>query len=216
MKKKRVRFCLIILIPVIVFDWMLLLRMEQYVSDKVTAAAGTAQLITREIQYFPIAVSTNAPLSFDFADSWMAERTYGGSRSHEGCDIITTEDVRGIYPVVSMTDGVIESIGWLQLGGYRIGIRSPGGIYYYYAHMESYAAGLAEGQDIRAGQFLGFVGDSGYGEEGTVGQFLVHLHIGIYVPDADGEDAAVNPYPYLEAVRETVIRAAYTNPEDSR
>ena len=82
--------------------------------------------------------------------------------------------------VVSLED---YQMGWLELGGYRIGIRSSGGIYYYYAHMESYAEDLQEGSEVFAGQFLGFVGDSGYGAEGTTGQFVVHLHLGIYVPD---------------------------------
>lgn len=111
---------------------------------------------------------------------------------------MTTENERGIYPIVSMTDGVIEALGWLRLGGYRIGIRSSSGIYYYYAHMESYAEDLTEGSNIKAGQFLGFVGDTGYGAEGTIGQFAVHLHVGIYVQDANGEDVAVNAYPYLK------------------
>ena len=44
----------------------------------------------------------------------------------------------GFYPVISMTDGKIEKIGWLSLGGYRIGIRSPHGGYFYYAHLASY------------------------------------------------------------------------------
>ncbi|MCC8080989.1 MAG: M23 family metallopeptidase [Lachnospiraceae bacterium] len=209
MKKKCVHICLLALITVILTDWFLLARMDRSAAGKKTAGIGMEQLITDEVRCFPIAVSSDDALSFDFADSWMAERTYGGERSHEGCDIITSADVRGIYPVVSMTDGVVESIGWLSLGGYRIGIRSPGGIYYYYAHMESYAADLTEGQQVLAGQFLGFVGDSGYGDEGTVGQFAVHLHIGIYVPDADGEDTAVNPFPYLEEVRDTVVHADY-------
>ncbi len=76
----------------------------------------------------------------------MAERTFGGNRHHEGTDLMTTENERGIYPIVSMTDGVIEALGWLRLGGYRIGIRSSSGIYYYYAHMESYAEDLTEGR----------------------------------------------------------------------
>ena len=64
--------------------------------------------------------------------------------------------------------------------------------------MESYAEDLTEGSNIKAGQFLGFVGDTGYGAEGTIGQFAVHLHVGIYVQDANGEDVAVNAYPYLK------------------
>lgn len=129
-----------------------------------------------------------------------------------------TRDVRGIYPVVSMTDGVIENVGWLQLGGYRIGIRSPGGNYYYYAHMESYAENICEGMRVKAGEFLGFVGDSGYGGEGTTGQFAVHLHVGIYTPDREGNDQAVNPYPYLKSLEEDCIFSDYEEPgkEESR
>ena len=122
---------------------------------------------------------------------------------------MTTENQRGIYPVVSMTDGVIEAIGWLRLGGYRIGIRSSSGIYYYYAHMESYAEDLTEGSEVKAGQFLGFVGDTGYGEEGTTGRFAVHLHVGIYVPDDSGADVAVNAYPYLKKAESRQIFADY-------
>ncbi len=211
MKKKRVRFYLPVFISVILFDWMMIQIVRSAAGDG-SVSEEKEQLIVQEMKYFPVAVSADEILSFDFADTWLADRTYGGERSHEGCDIIMSEDTRGIYPVVSMTDGVIEAIGWLRLGGYRIGIRSSGGIYYYYAHLESYAADLKNGQEVSAGQFLGFAGDSGYGEEGTVGQFAVHLHIGIYVPDADGEDAAVNPFPYLEAVRENVITAEYGSP----
>ena len=111
-----------------------------------------------------------------------------------------------------MTDGTVEQLGWLKLGGWRIGIRSPGGMYYYYAHLESYAEDLQVGSEVLAGQFLGFVGDSGYGEEGTTGQFVVHLHLGIYVPDENGEDQAVDPYPFLEERREDLIQADYGLP----
>lgn len=169
--------------------------------------------IDQEVKCFPIAYETDGKMTFDFADTWLSERSFGGDRRHEGCDIIPSANIPGCFPVVSMTDGVIEKIGWLKLGGYRIGIRSSGGNYYYYAHMESYAVDIQEGSEILAGQFLGFVGDSGYGEEGTTGQFVTHLHVGIYVPDQDGEDQPVNPYPILENVKYKVIRAEYKNPD---
>ena len=45
------------------------------------------------------------------------------------------------------------------------------------------------------------MGDSGYGDTpGTVGNFPVHLHIGIYINDADGNEVSVNPYWVLRAL----------------
>lgn len=214
MIKKRHRFYLILLTGFIGMSCALKSRIEATLDHSAENALDrdVDRQISREVCFFPIAAETGQDdaSSFVFADTWLDERTYGGERSHEGCDIIPAEDIRGVYPVVSMTDGVIENIGWLELGGYRIGVRSSGGMYYYYAHLESFAEDLEEGLEVQAGQFLGFVGDSGYGEEGTVGQFAVHLHIGIYVPNEDGEDEAVNPYPYLEQVKEAQIQAEYT------
>ena len=69
-----------------------------------------------------------------------------------------------------MTDGVIVNKGWLEQGGYRLGIVAPGGAYFYYAHLDSYAE-LEEGDVVQAGDILGYMGDSGYGEEGTKGKF---------------------------------------------
>ncbi len=43
-------------------------------------------------------------------------------RGHEGIDIMALKNQRGLYPVLSMTDGVITNLGWLEQGGYRIGI----------------------------------------------------------------------------------------------
>ena len=41
---------------------------------------------------------------------------------------------------------------------------------------------------------------------------MVHLHLGIYVPDENGEDQAVDPYPFLEERREDLIQADYGLP----
>ena len=42
------------------------------------------------------------------------------------------------------------------------------------------------------------MGDSGYGPEGTTGQFAVHLHVGIYVDDETGSEISINPYWVLK------------------
>ncbi len=49
---------------------------------------------------------------------------------------------------------------------------------------------------MKAGELLGYMGDSGYGPEGTTGKFDVHLHMGIYVY-LDGEEISLNPYYVL-------------------
>ena len=165
------------------------------------------ETIFRDLVYFPIPVSSR-PDTPDVAyeDSWQQKRTYGGERGHEGCDIMGTQRERGFYPVVSISDGVIERIGWLEQGGWRIGIRTESGLYLYYAHLYSYADGLAQGDSVRAGELLGYMGDSGYGkQENTVGNFEVHLHVGMYVKTDHFPELSVNPYwvlYYLEKHRQ--------------
>ena len=164
--------------------------------------------VLSDLVYFPLAADLSEPNICAYEDSWQNARTFGGDRKHEGTDLMTATNERGIYPVVSMTEGTIEQLGWLKLGGWRIGIRSSSGVYYYYAHLESYAPDLIEGMAVKAGQFLGFAGDSGYGTKGTTGQFDVHLHVGIYVPGDHG-DEPVNPYLYLKEIEHSKIRAQY-------
>lgn len=158
-----------------------------------------AATIREDLQLFPVPQSTlHTQYAVSYEDSWMSARTFGGDRGHEGTDLMLTPDRRGIFPVLSMTDGIVEKKGWLPQGGYRLGIRSERGIYYYYAHLYDYADDIEEGTPVCAGQLLGFAGDSGYSNiEGTTGNFPVHLHVGIYYNDENGQETAVNPYPFL-------------------
>lgn len=158
-------------------------------------------LILNEIKGTPVPKDY---VSFvNYSDSWNEARNFGGDRHHEGTDILsdTATKRRGEIPVLSMSDGMVEQIGWLKLGGYRIGIRSPKGVYFYYAHLYSYAPGLKRGVKVQAGDILGYMGDSGYGKkEGTVGKFPVHLHLGIYRNDSRHGEYSVNPYGFLQKV----------------
>ena len=135
--------------------------------------------------------------SFGFDNSWAFARTYGGKRTHEGTDIMPPDQKRDYYKVYSVSDGVISNIGWLPQGGWRVGITAPNGTYFYYAHLSSYAD-IAKGDEVKAGDFIGYMGDTGYSEiEGTTGNFPVHLHFGIYFI-VDSEEVSVNPYWILQ------------------
>lgn len=171
---------------------------------KLSAAYGT---IFNDLQYFPVPLSSNLKTpDITYEDGWMEKRTYGGDRSHEGCDIMGNRMPRGFYPVVSITDGTVERIGWLEKGGWRIGVRAPSGAYFYYAHLYRYEKEWQEGDTVKAGELLGYMGDSGYGvEEGTVGNFEVHLHLGIYIKTDHYSELSINPYwilKYLEKNRQ--------------
>ena len=114
-------------------------------------------------------------------DTWGAAR--GSDRSHEGVDIFAP---RGT-PVLSTTRGVVSSVREAGLGGKQVWVTGPAMERHYYAHLDGWAAGLAAGQVVWAGDTLGYVGDSG-NARGTP----PHLHYGIY-----RNEGALDPLPRL-------------------
>ena len=173
------------------------------------AYVQSCRAIWNDVKYFPIPQSLDdTEDKISYVDSWMFERNYGGKRGHEGTDIMAEKNTPGYYPVVSMTDGVVTEKGWLEKGGWRIGITAPTGAYFYYAHLDSYAE-LEKGDPVKAGDLLGYMGDSGYGEEGTTGEFPVHLHLGIYLKEGT-EEISVNPYPVLRYAENARIKCVYS------
>lgn len=168
-----------------------------------------------DIKYFPVPRSNKRKEWVNYVNSWNYERTYKENRTHEGTDVMGDINKDGIYPVVSVSDGYVSNIGWLELGGWRIGITSPSGIYYYYAHLDSYAKEYKEGDVIRAGDIIGYMGSTGYSKvEGTKNKFPVHLHFGIYItpdPDiaADYEEIALNPYNILKINENNTLIYSY-------
>ena len=172
--------------------------------------AAACRAVWDDLKYFPVAEASNRTgMTVSFVNSWMFDRDYCGIRWHEGTDIMPSVSERDLYPVVSMTDGTVRNMGWLELGGWRIGIDAPGGAYFYYAHLSSYAD-LQEGDEVKAGDLLGYMGDTGYStKEGTTGNFPVHLHLGIYLYDGE-EEISINPYPVLKYTEERRIRYRFS------
>ncbi|CAN5851443.1 hypothetical protein BH18ACI4_BH18ACI4_23280 [soil metagenome] len=115
------------------------------------------------------------------ANTWHAPRD--ASRLHEGQDIFAP---RGT-PTYSATRGYIYNIGQNSLGGQTVSVIGAGGRVYYYAHFDSYAPGIAEGDYVTPQTVLGYVGTTG-NAQGTP----PHLHFGVYTPTG-----AINPLPLL-------------------
>lgn len=175
-------------------------RLLHFHKEEIEKQEAYLDSIWSDIVYFPVPDTIwDEEKKVTFGDTWMQSRTYGGDRGHEGCDIMADINERGNYPVISVCDGTIEQMGWLELGGYRIGIRSPHGAYFYYAHLSDYAEGLSIGDEVHAGELIAFMGDTGYSKtEGTVGNFDVHLHFGIYLNDENKQEFSVNSYSILQ------------------
>ena len=160
------------------------------------------------IKCFPVMYSLTDSFEVIYEDSWKAPRSYGGEREHEGCVLFCSrEDARcDTIPIVSMTDGVIEAMGWLPLGGYRVGIRSDTGVYFYYAHLASFSDKWEVGDQVKAGEIIGYMGDTGYSEiEGQGGNFPMHLHLGIYIRTDHYEELSINPYACLNYAKDAGI-----------
>ncbi len=66
------------------------------------------------------------------------------------------------------------------------------------------------GDKVEPGTLLGYMGDSGYGvQEGTVGNFEVHLHLGIYLKTDHYDELSINPYWVLRYSEKFMRQASY-------
>lgn len=114
-------------------------------------------------------------------NSWHAPRS--GGRLHEGQDIFAA---RGTA-VRAAAEGYVVRVGESPLGGNTVWVTGAGGRSYYYAHLDSYAEGLAVGDYVTPESVLGYVGTTG-NAAGTA----PHLHFGVYT-----HTGALDPLPLL-------------------
>ena len=123
-------------------------------------------------------------------DNFHEER---GKRRHEALDIMAP---RGTA-VVAVDDGRVAKLYRSGAGGLAIYQFDPAQKrVYYYAHLDGYSKGLAEGQDVKRGDVVGFVGSTGNAPE-----HAPHLHFAIFDLGEDRrwwKGRAINPYPYLK------------------
>lgn len=154
---------------------------------------------------YPFAEGVKVSRSDDYGNA----RTYGGNRTHEGNDLIVDKGT----PIINIESGFLKRIGWSNYGGWNVIIESlDGKRRYYYAHMLKFANYKTLNQKIEAGQIIGYVGDSGYGSEGTTGQFIAHLHLQIEVKYDDvNELINIDPYTFLNFIESYKVKTIDEN-----
>ena len=152
-------------------------------ASSASAFAGRAILV-------PVAGIEAEQLVDTFADA-----RGGGSRSHQALDIPAPAGTA----VLAAGPGIVEKLFLSDEGGNTVYVRSADRrTLHYYAHLQDYAAGLREGQQVERGQRLGSVGSSGNADPAAP-----HLHFAILSvdPDADWWEPGrpINPYLLLRA-----------------
>jgi len=123
-------------------------------------------------------------------DSFYDARSEG--RIHQALDIMAPRDT----PVLATDDGKVMKLRESDRGGIMLYESDGSGLYlYYYGHLSHYADGMFEGKELKRGEVIGYVGDTGNAGAGNY-----HLHFGISKLTAPGKwygGEPVNPYPLL-------------------
>ncbi|MFL6593219.1 MAG: M23 family metallopeptidase [Luteimonas sp.] len=149
-------------------------------NPRVAAVPGADALL------LPVAGVAPAQLTDTF------NQTRDGTRRHEALDIMAA---RGT-PVLAASDGTIAKLFTSVPGGLTIYEFDPTRTYaYYYAHLDRYAAALAEGNPVHRGDVIGYVGSTGNASEDAP-----HLHFAIFVLGPEKQwwkGTPIDPYPLL-------------------
>jgi peptidoglycan LD-endopeptidase LytH len=167
--------------------------------------AAAERPLSAEVEYLrarqlvvPVAGASSSRIRDSFADA-----RDGGARTHRAIDILAP---RGT-PVLSADEGIVLRLSTNTLGGITVYATDPSErIVYYYAHLDGYRPGLAQGSLLAKGDTIGFVGTTGNAPEN-----VPHLHFQVMRMPSDrlqywnGEP--INPFPLLREAATRVSRA---------
>jgi murein DD-endopeptidase MepM/ murein hydrolase activator NlpD len=153
---------------------------------------------TEEVPVVSQAAPPSAPLMIPVANVAAAQLhdTYsesrGAGRPHEAIDILAPRGTK----VFAVNDGKVVKLFNSVPGGTTLYQFDPTETYaYYYAHLDSYAPGIAEGRQLKRGELIGYVGSTG-----NASPAAPHLHFAVFELGPQKrwwEGKALNPYPML-------------------
>lgn len=128
-----------------------------------------------------------------FVDDWWFPRFVPTFHLHEGTDIFAPMGT----PVRSPVEGVVRRVDG-PVGGLAVYVKQKDGTDFYMAHLAGFAEPV-DGQTVKVGDVVGYVGDSGNAKGGAP-----HVHFEIHPKGK----AAVNPKPFLDLWITEAIAAA--------
>ena len=173
---------------------------DQFAPRPAAVSPGLARAADRALP--PVAASDIPPQSLiipvqgvspgQLSDTFTQARE-GGLRLHDAIDIMAP---RGT-PVLAAAGGIVEKFFTSAAGGLTLYLRCDDRrLIQYYAHLDAYAPGLAEGQHVAQSQLLGTVGSTG-----NANPDAPHLHFAIQLTDPAAHwnqpSRPINPYPLL-------------------
>ena len=124
----------------------------------------------------------------ELKDTYGAARS--GGRTHRGVDIFAAKGT----PVLAAARGIVVKRASGGAGGTALYVRGEDGrTVYYYAHLDRYRAGLTEGDLVRRGDVVGYVGETGNASR-------PHLHFAVTAvsdPNRWWRGRDLNPVPLL-------------------
>jgi peptidase M23-like protein len=153
-------------------------RVASHEPLKVTPPLGQRHFV------FPVAGPS------DYIDTYGAFRSDVPGNWHHGDDIFAPLGT----PVVAVASGTINRVGWEHVGGWRLWVRDEAGDEFYYAHLSGYAPTDLHSDRVRAGEVIGFIGNTG-----DAFSTSPHLHFEVHPRQLLhlGYDGAVDPTRYL-------------------
>lgn len=172
-----------------------------------STAAPSAALAAEPALLIPV-VGVNANQLSDTFDQARAQ-----GRPHDAIDIMAPRGTR----VVAAADGTVAKLFTSVRGGLTVYEFDPTStIEYYYAHLDGYAPGLAEGMVLRRGDPIGFVGSTG---DANPAAPHLHFEIAVLGPEKSWWKATdINPYPILtgsQTLQQAVAAANLANTPSS-
>jgi peptidoglycan LD-endopeptidase LytH len=157
------------------------------------ASEGTNRVIEADLHYLAarnLLIPVAGVIASQLSDTFDQGRSEG--RQHQAIDIMAPQGT----PVLATTDGVLIKLFQSDKGGITLYQRDQSGPYvYYYAHLMGYANGIVEGKQLRRGDVIAYVGDTGNAGAGNF-----HLHFAISKLTSPGKWSGgepINPYPLL-------------------
>jgi len=157
--------------------------------EEMPAAAAPEPAVSNFVSTLNLIIPVAGVKPEQLIDTFDDARSEG--RVHDAIDIMAPAGT----PVLAAADGRILKLFQSERGGTTIYQLGPNQEVFYYAHLAGYAPGLAEGNNVRQGDVIAYVGDSGNAGPGNY-----HLHFSIAVvsdPKRYWEGTNINPYPLL-------------------